>query len=429
MNRNDLIDPHRIVLDSGLSLCILDSTASESVTVMMLVKVGSRFDPEKLSGTAHFLEHMFFKGTEALPTSSKLAMEIEMLGGVTNAFTSYEYTGYYIKVPKKSYKRAIQILAQVMVTPVFKEEELEKEKGVICEEIKMYNDLPHEIIKDVFNTTLFPKHPLGRDIAGTVQTVGRISIDAISNFRNNFYVAENMHLVVSGDVDLDDVKEISNESFKKLPRNSLHTREISRFEVKDISNKFVHLRKDSEQAHVVIGGFAPERNHEYEFPLKLGMYILTEGFGSLLFQKLREDMGIAYYVGGGIGTFNEVGKYVINAGLAVDKVELGVRAILEGLTRISSGDFSDKDLIRAKNYYISSITEEVETAEDKAGWYGMNLLFERKHIHPSELIDEIEGIERELLINAWKGIIKRDNVLVSVLSKSFNQDIIEEVNI
>jgi predicted Zn-dependent peptidase len=394
----------------------------------MLVKVGSRHDPETIAGTAHFLEHMFFKGTEEFPTSGKLAMEIEMLGGVTNAFTSYEYTGYYIKVPKKSYKRAIQILAQVMVTPVFKEEELQKEKGVISEEIKMYNDLPHEIVKDVFNSTLFPNHPLGEDIAGTVETVNIITIAAINDFRNNYYVSENMLLMVSGDVDEDSVENITNDAFRGL-RKAPVAGTINLFKGREIVQKFKHISKNSEQAHVVIGGLSHQRNHEHEFPLKLGMYILTEGFGSILFQKLREDLGIAYYVGGGIGTFTDVGKYVVNAGLAMDKVELGVKAILEGLASIGDGIFSDMDLIRAKNYYIASITEEVETAEDKASWYGMNLLFDRKHLHASEVIDEIEGIERELLIEAWKGIIYKDNMLVTVLSKSFNQGIIESVNI
>lgn len=428
MNNNNLVRPHRAILDSNLPLCVLGSISSESVTVMMLVKVGSRFDSATMSGTAHFLEHMFFKGTEELQTSSKLAMEIEMLGGVTNAFTSYEYTGYYIKVPKKNYKRAIQILAQVIVTPVFKVEELEKEKGVISEEIKMYNDLPHEIVKDVFNSLLFPKHPLGNDIAGTVETVDKITIEAINEFRDNFYVSENMLLMVSGDVDFNSVEKIANDSFCNIRRGKMN-RKADLFTKHDIVQKYKHISKNSEQAHVVIGGYSPERNHEHEFPLKLGMYILTEGFGSILFQKLREELGIAYYVGGGIGTFNEVGKYVVNAGLAVDKVEIGVKAILDGLAGISNGEFSDKDLLRAKNYFIASITEEVETAEDKASWYGMNLLFNRKHKHPSEIIDEIGGIERELLIEAWKGIINRNNILVTVLSKSFNQGIIESVNI
>lgn len=418
---------HEVRLSNGLPVCVVNVVGSHTVTVMLLVKAGSLYDLPEKSGTAHFLEHMFFKGTKLYPSSNDLAMEIEMMGGFTNAFTSYEYTGYYIKVPRKNVLKAVQLLAQVITEPIFDEKEIQKEKGVIREEIRMYNDLPSEIVKDEFNKTLFQDDPLGKSITGSSESIATIDRNVIKRYEEEYYHSNNMMLVVSGDVDMRRILGEIETSFSKVREKKSISRRILFKPSLLRDTRIKHIAKDSEQAHIVIGGYAFPRNSEFEYPFKLGMNILTDGFGSKLFQSLRENLGIAYYVGGGVATFSNVGKYIISAGLASEKVEEGINAILMGMRELLDGNIEQKEFIRAKNYYIASLMEEFETAEDQAGWYGLSFLFKKKYRKPEELTEKIENIQLEDVIASWQKLLSQNKPIITVLSKVLNKGMIENV--
>lgn len=410
---------HISKLSNGLPLLTINNFDSEAVTLMLLVKAGSTADQAQHSGTAHFLEHMFFKGSGKYPTSLELAMETELLGGITNAFTSYEYTGYYLKIPTKNITQAMELFADVIYRPKIEQEELLKEKGVISEEIRMYDDLPQEKVKDTFNTKLFAENPLGRNIAGTLPSISGIDKEVLIEFRSKNYTFDNMLLVVSGDADRKYLEDLAQnwfgqeEGFRAKP---LHKKTNS--SPRKVGEKYFQLTKKTEQAHVVMGGFSLPRNHLYEYPLKLGMTILADGFGSKLFQDLREKHGIAYYLGGGVAMYSDTGKYMIKAGISVDKLELGITSIINAMREILSGDFSDRDLLRAKNYYTASIIENIETGEDKAGWFGLNTLLDNRILTPSDQIAEVESVTKDLLIKAWQEVVTNDNLMIGVISEN-----------
>lgn len=414
------IDKSKLVND--LSLLTISNFDSEAVTLMLLVRAGSTSDIERFSGTAHFLEHMFFKGAGEYSTSLELAMAIELLGGMTNAFTSYEYTGYYLKVPVQNLNKAMELFSDIICRPKITQAELIKERGVILEEIRMYEDLPQERVKDMFNSKLFPQKPLGRNIAGTLQSIENIDENILTTFRQENYTPENMILVVSGDIDKKKVFELAQATFgTKLERVKTQVNKIKTQDTeiqRKVGEKYFHITRKTEQAHLVMGGFAMERNHQLEYPFKLGMTILADGFGSKLFQELREKQGIAYYLGGGVATFKDTGKYIIKAGISVDKLELGIGSIITAIREVLEGKFTTKDLLRAKNYYTASIIENIETGEDKAGWFGINTLLDHKILTPRERIAVIEDVSKDLLIKSWQEIISNNNLMIGVISKN-----------
>ena len=405
-------------LSNGLPISVINDTSIQSVTIMLLVGSGSRHEIPKFSGTAHFLEHMFFKGTKNYPSSNELAMAMEMLGGLSNAFTSYDYTGYYIKVPLKNFSKAVELLADIIINPIFRDAEFEKERGVIEEEIRMYDDLPYEKVKDEFNTTLFPNHPLGRNIAGTMQSLKEISINTLENFKSHKYYPGNMHLVIAGDLEEKGAVSTAEKYFAHVVDSRIEKKAetITVEGIAKINTNHLHIKKKTEQSHVVIGGYSYERNHTLEYPLKVGMTILSEGFGSRLFQKLREKFGIAYYISGAVVCYEDIGKYYIRAGIANNSTQKGVNEIIKSYKDLAEGEFSLRELERAKNYQISSILDNVETGEDKAGWYGISKILKKKHKTPLEQISEIENISKSDVINSWQGIISDSNILVAIIS-------------
>lgn len=405
-------------LTNNLPLLTINNFDSEAVTLMLLVRAGSTADKQQYCGTAHFLEHMFFKGCSKYPSSLELAMATELLGGITNAFTSYEYTGYYLKVPTKNIAKAMELFADIIYHPKIVQEELLKEKGVIAEEIKMYDDLPQEKVKDVFNSKLFANNALGKNIAGTLSSIAEIDENILMEFRSQNYTFDNMLLIVSGDVDRDYLAKLAQDWFGSEQNSNSQTEQERADVSQKVGEKYFQITKKTEQAHLVIGGFALPRNHLLEFPLKLGMTILTDGFGSKLFQELREKHGIAYYLGGGVASYSDTGKYMIKAGISTDKLELGITSIINAMREMLDGKFSERDLLRAKNYYTASIIENIETGEDKAGWFGINTLLGSRILTPAEQIAEIESITRDLLIKSWQEIVTNDNLMIGVISEN-----------
>lgn len=406
-------------LSNNLPLTLINGFEVQSVTIMLLVGVGSRHESDEFSGTAHFLEHMFFKGSSLYPSSNKLAMAMEMLGGLSNAFTSYDYTGYYIKVPLKNFDKAIELIADIILNPIFKVAEFENEKGVIEEEIRMYDDLPSEKIKDEFNQALLINHPLGRSIAGTVQTLSNITVETISGFKDENYFASNMQLVIAGNLTEKHALEASEKYFAQLPDKKHKEKQIlpTNVNIPQLSSEHLHIKKKTEQSHVVVGGISYERNHSMEYPMKVGMTLLSDGFGSRLFQSLREKHGIAYYISGGAATYTDLGKFYIRAGIANNSAQRGVGEIIQAYNDLSKGLFTQEELDRAKNYHISTILNSIETGEDKAGWYGISSILNKKHKTPEQQVKEIELITKEDVKEAWKGVVRDSNILVAIISE------------
>ncbi len=402
---------------NGIDLLqILDPNA-HSVTILIFVNVGSRYEHKAISGIAHYVEHTFFKGSEKYPNSKVLGMEIEKLGGSSNAFTGYEYTGYYIKVPKDNFVKAVEIISDLIKNPLFPNQEVEKERGVIVEEIRMYDDIPMRKVDQQFMSELFGGNPLGRDIAGSIETVSSMGRNEILDFVASNYTGENLDVVIAGNADQSDINKIE-EFFQGISQGSKN--EFEKFSSYERELKTSKIQKDLEQTHIVIGGFGKSRGDEMKYPIKLGNTILSSGFGSILFQSIREDLGLAYYIKSSHNFFHDCGYWSVNMGVDNTRIQQAVDKVVEKLKDFVDGEFDEDDIDRAKNYYLGNLVTELESTDEKAYWYGTQFLLENKIKSVGEIKSMIMDITKDEIIEAWVDVLSEKGFRVVSLSKEMD---------
>lgn len=400
-------------LKNQLRYLLTENKNSPSVTVMVLVGVGSRYETDRQAGLAHFIEHTVFKGTAKRPNSEIISNEIESLGGHTNAFTSQDYTGYYIKVPAINFRNSFLILSDFVLNPLFEEAELNKERGVILEEIRMYEDIPRSKVDDLFMRNMFGSHPLGREITGSVESVSALKRNDFIKFKQQFYTGCNMVVSISGNFNQSEAIDLITENFSALHRGE---RAIFKKLIEKRPQKHTEfVQKKLEQTHLVFGGFGYERDNEQRFPYQLGNAILGSGFGSRLFKVIRDKLGLAYYANSSLSPFKETGIFSIHMGVDNKRVVAAVNAAFAELKAIANGDFSDAELNRAKNYLIGTLTTQIEASDDVALWYGLQLLLRKEMLSAKETIAKIQKVSREDIIKAWQGLTDAGNMQLTTL--------------
>lgn len=405
-------------LPNKLNYLFIPEKHSKSVAIVFLVKVGSRYESETQSGISHFIEHMMFKGTSSRPSSMELSLEIEKIGGYANAFTSYEYTGYYIKVPHDQAQKALELIVDIYQNSIFPDDQVTKEGQVICEEIKMYDDLPNQKVKNIFNNLLFGDNSLGREIAGTLETVASIKKGDLLTFKENHYQPKNLNIIIAGNFDqqLAQAKLVeffSNQSNLKQSAKEAFTKPAN-------ENKIIKTfyYKETKQTHIVIGGFGYDWNYDKRYAYKVGNSMLGEGLGSMLFQLVREKLGAAYYVYSSLTEYHDTGKYTINLGIDPNRVEEVIEAVLIELSNLKSGNFSNQVLERAQNYLIGNIITGLESTEDLAEWYGMNLLKFDKIEQIDDTIKQIKLVSKEDIVESWYGITTDKSTYIATLGEN-----------
>lgn len=401
--------PKLVTHENGLQSLFVRDTNTQSVTIMVLVRIGSRYESKAKSGLAHFVEHTIFKGTQKRPSSKQIGMEIELLGGLSNAFTSYDYTGYYIKVPKYNFAKAFEILADMVRNSMFSEVEIEKERGVIIEEIRMYEDLPKSKVASVFAANMFKGNMLGEDIAGSVDSVTSLKRNDFLEFVKTNYNGGNILLSLSGNFEEMEANKLISDYYSDLPKGKGSS--FNKAKRYNLRSTQIHHKKQLEQTHIVMGGFGYERKTEKKFGLKIGNSILSYGFGSKLFQVIRDELGLAYYVGSSHDSFEEIGTFDVSMGVANSKKEEAVNAVLEQLLQLKQGKFTDDELLRAKNFLIGALTSELETSDEIASWYGLQQLLQHEIILLDDYIKSIAAISRDDVVEAWAPMLKPENML------------------
>ncbi len=404
------------------SLVVYDAD-SLSASIVILVKIGSRYEDKELNGIAHFVEHTIFKGTKKRPSPKQISMEVELLGGVMNAFTSKEYTGYYIKVPKEKFKKAIEILSDMFKNSLFKSTEVEKERGVILEEKRMYEDRPMDKVWDIFARHMFKTNNLGRTIVGEEETIKSIKQKDLLKFTSKYYNSANTVVVVAGNIPKKQAFEYIQKYFFDVKKGSKSR--IKKFKKYNLNRKFHNLYKPIAQSHMALGGFALPRDHEDRFILTVANIILGGGFSSKLFKKIRDDLGLAYYVYSSLQTFQEVGIFSVGMGVRNDEIQKAVEAVLNEIRAIALGKFSLRELERAKNYFIGTLTTGLETSEELASWFGMQLLLHKKILSINEYKKEIAKVTKDDIVRVTSKIFTNDNLLVTTVTphKKLNLDL------
>jgi len=405
---------------SGLRSLSVLSPDSGSVTIMIMVAVGSRHEQPNEYGLAHFVEHTIFKGTPTRPSSKQVGMEIESFGGSSNAFTSYDYTGYYIKVPKESFKEAFNVLADIFLNPLFPAADIEIERGVIIEEIKMYEDRPTSRVSDAWSQNFFgTDSSLGREISGDIDSVSNLKPEQFKEFIAKHYYAENCMVVVSGNVTQDEIDAAVEKNLSAIPAkgDKLDSGypEFT-FVESELRKKDIRIQKDLQQAHIIMGGLGIKRNDPERFALQVGNAILGSGFGSRLFQVIREEKGLAYYVYSRISSFKDTGVYQIGMGVDKNRIEESILAVKDQIAEIAAGKYTQQEFDRAKNYLVGGIVTDMETSEDLASYYGMLELLGQEKLTLEQLKDKIKAVTIADVQAVWQKVFTVENLYTTVLS-------------
>lgn len=414
------MDYKKKVLKNGLRIMVVPIKGAPSVTVMSLIEAGSKYEKKENNGISHFLEHMCFKGTEKRKNVSDIAKEFDMLGAQNNAFTSTEVTGYWGKAHPKHTEKMLDLIADMYINPTFPEKDLEIEKGVIVEEINMYEDLPQRLVYEVFDELLYGDQPAGWSVAGTKENVRRFNRNDFINYRKQHYVASATTIVVAGDVEAKDIFKKTEKYFAEIPTTKKTNKKKV---VEKQSEPQVKLRfKETDQTHLILG-FRAFSMYDKRMPaLEVLSHILGKGMSSRLFQKMRDEMGICYYVRANINDLTDHGSFFVSAGVDSNRVEEGINGILSELRKIRNEKVPSDELRKAKDHLIGNMYLGLESSDSLAQFYGFQEIFKKKIKKPKEIVKEIEKITADDIQKVAKEIIQNKKLNLAIVGKYKNEE-------
>lgn len=357
--------------DNGLRVVTVPMKERESAGVAIWVRAGARLENEKLSGVSHILEHMLFKGTRRRNTR-QIKEEIEGVGGMLNAFTTEESTCYYAKLLAPHFSKALDVLSDMVTGALISPKELDKERTVILEEIKMYRDLPSHHVHDLLGSLMWPEQPLGRPIAGTVESVSALTRGEIVEYRDRFYEPQNIVVTASGPVKHKDVVRMAAAAFKKTEAGI--PSQFENAQIRHDGPKTHFLEKPSEQTHLVVGFHGISRFDPARYRLGVLNIILGGNMSSRLFEEVREKRGLAYEVRSGMSLYKDTGAFSISAGVEAAKAPAAVAVILKELMKLSKKTVTPGELRRAKDYFQSQLCMALEDTLEHLLWAGEKIM-------------------------------------------------------
>src|SRR5436190_3591473 len=381
----------RKVLLNGLRLLTIPMPSFESATVLVMVGAGSRYETHQNNGISHFLEHMAFKGTEKRPSAMDIAGLIDGIGGEFNAFTGKETTGFYIKSSASHVELSLDLLSDMLNHSKFDPEELHKERGVIIEEINMYEDTPMRKLSDIYEMLLYGNTPMGWDIAGTKDVIKKVQREDFIAYMKNLYSPHNMTVVVSGGVTIQHVEDLVEKYFGKM--NRFDTLDASKV-IEDQGKPAILVKhKTTEQVHIALGVRTVPLEHTDRYALDLLAAILGGGMSSRLFHEVREKRGLAYYVRTSSDNFTDCGTLVTTAGVDPQRIDSAIKVMIEQYGEIKKLDnIKPEELKKAKEFLKGHFVLELEDSRSVASFYAHQELLEHEMLTPVEVNDKIDAV-------------------------------------
>lgn len=411
-------------LKNGLRIVAVPVKGSPSVTVMAMVEAGSEYESKANNGISHFLEHMVFKGTKKRPSSLQISKEFDGMGSDHNAFTANEITAFYGRVANKHFDGLLDIISDLYLNPTFPEAEMEREKGVIIEEINHYEDLPQRKVHDVFQELMYGDTPFGWSIAGPKENIKSMRINDFLSYRKIHYVAGKTTVVVSGDLNPSIVFKKIEKAFKDIAQGKI-VKKI-KFKENQTEPRIKIERKDTDQLHLVIGFRTFDLYDKRNTTLKVLSTILGSGMSSRLFQKMREELGICYYVWSGVNDASDHGNFIISAGVDSARIPPAVEGILDEIRKIIKEKVTKEELRKAKDYIIGNMYLHLESSSSLARFYGFQEVMREKIKTPKQLEKEIESVTAEDIIKLSKTIFVNRNMNMAIVGNVKNEKEIQE---
>lgn len=392
---NSIMQFTRKVLPNGLRLLTVPMPSLESVTVIVMVAAGSRYENKKNNGISHFLEHMAFKGTEKRPSAMDISSLIDGMGGEFNAFTGKELTGYYIKSAKARIETSLDILSDMLLHSKLDPVEIDKERGVILEEINMIEDTPMRKLGDLYEELLYGNTPMGWDIAGVKENILNISQADFRAYMGDFYSANNIAVIIAGGIEEQAAEELAEKYFAEM--KSFPTKKPLPLTEKQEKPQVLIKKKQTEQIHVAVGFRTVSINSPKKYPLSVLAAILGGGMSSRLFHEVREKRGLAYYVRTSSDEYTDAGTLVSNAGIDPKRVAEAVEVIIAEYNKVASGNMglADEELKKAKEFLKGHLVLGLEDSNSVAGFYGHQELLEERIDNPNDILAKIDSVTKD----------------------------------
>ncbi len=383
-----------------------------SVSVGLWIGTGGRFENDRNKGAAHYLEHMLFKGSQKY-SCAQIKEKIEGIGGSLNAFTDQEMTCYYAKVPSKFTSSTFDVLGDMVSNPLLTRKNTDKERGVILEEIKMYHDLPQYFVMELLDELMWPNHPLGKNLAGTMESIRGMSCEDLRSFHRKYYSPENIVVAAAGDLDYAGFASLVHKKmFRKRAKSKINPYPAKNSQ-KMTKVKFV--KKPIEQMHLVLGAFGISQSDPRRRTLSLLSVLLGGNMSSRLFNEVREKRGLAYAISSGCKFYRDTGLFLIRAGIDNRKIVKAAEIILKELEKIQQHPPSVRELKRSKDYYIGQILLGLEDTMERMLWMGQSALSLNRVDEFTKVAAEINAIKAFDIQMLAREVFRKGNFNISIV--------------
>ena len=392
----------------------------KSVSIVIGIGVGSRYEEKKYQGISHLVEHMLFKGTGNRENTLELSKVVEGIGGAINASTSEENTLLYVKVPQKVFVTAFDVLADIILNSLMRNDDLQREKNVVIEEIRKCKDTPEELVGLLLDKIMWKNHPLGRGILGDEKSVKAISREILLSYVDKFYRPNNMVISIAGKVKTEEVISKVKKYF-----GGMENKEIKEYlPVREKQEEYqINIKsKKTNQAHLCFGFPTISRMHPDRYSVDLLDIILGSGLSSRLFQEIRVKRSMAYDVHSYVQYFNDIGSFNIYAGVDSDRLKESIKVILKELKKIRENDMPEEELIKAKEMYKGALSLNLESTLNQAFWLGNKLLLYGKPFTEDEVKKKIEKVEAKDVIQSARKIFKKNGINLSIVGPFKEKD-------
>ena len=402
----------KTTLPNGLRVVTADMPAAKSVACFVMLAAGSRYETRETGGIAHFAEHMFFKGTENRPTAREIAGEIDAIGGAFNAFTGKEYTGYYVKCAAEHRDTALDVLVDMLRHSKFDPEEIEREKGVIVEEMNMYYDTPRDYVDGVYDELLYGDQPLGWDIIGTKETVRSATRETFVDYLGGWYRAPRMVAGVAGAVG-GDVLELVTDLLGDVAGGETASPEPVSWEQSSPRVK-VHT-KTSDQAHLRIGVHSYPIGHPDRYTLMLLATALGGGMSSRLFSEVRERRGLAYYIYGTNQAYTDTGTLFSQGGVDIQRIDEAVSTIVGEFARIAAEPIEADELEKARSFAKGRLVLSLEDPKGMISFALRDEVLEGRHREPDEVLAALDRVTVEGIQRVAQDVIREEHLNLALI--------------
>jgi predicted Zn-dependent peptidase len=403
----------KITLKNGFRILLVSQPSSLATTVLVTVAAGSKYETKEINGLSHFLEHMCFKGTTKRPSALAISSELEGLGAENNAFTSEENTAYFAKSRNESADKILDIVADTYLNSLFNSEEIEKERGVIIQEIKMYQDLPQRKVWEILTGLMYGDQPAGWPVTGPEEVVKKLTREDFVNYRKNHYVPQSSILCLCGGSDLEKLAVQAEEIFGGMPAGEKSEKLAVVEEQSEVAEQVVF--KATDQTHIVLACRSFDIFNPHKYALMVLSGILGGGMSSRLFQAVREDLGAAYYVYSTNEFFTDHGFLAVAAGIDQTRSEEVIQRIIQELGRLKTDLVEESELEKAKEHIAGQLVLSLETSDALAFFYSQQEILERDLADPETLIKKIREVTAEDVRSVARSVFKNRNLNLAAI--------------